>query len=81
VYGTKFRKLSTRAPRNSKFQVNFTDINGDGVVDGQDVQLVKNAMPSMPSSDNYNSQADVNNDGVVDGADYQLVKKRIRKSC
>jgi len=47
------------------------------VVDGQDMQLVKNAVPSTPGSPNWNPNADLNDDGVIDGADYQIVKANI----
>jgi PKD repeat protein len=53
------------------------DVNRDGVVDGQDMQLVKNAIPSAPGSPNWNPNADLNEDGVVDGTDYQIVKANI----
>jgi parallel beta-helix repeat protein len=53
------------------------DVNGDYIVDGQDYQLVRNALPSMPGSPNWNPNADLNDDGVVDGQDFQLVKSFI----
>jgi hypothetical protein len=59
----------------------YGDINGDRVVDGQDMQLVKNAIPSYPGHPRWNPEADVNNDGVVDGMDYQLTKKKIGATC
>jgi len=45
------------------------DINGDGVVNAVDVQLVINAALGIPSEHN----ADVNGDGVVNAVDVQLV--------
>lgn len=53
------------------------DINGDLVVDGQDMQLVKNAIPSTPGSPNWKPEADLNKDNVIDGQDYILVKNNI----
>jgi hypothetical protein len=53
------------------------DLNGDYIVDGQDYQLVKNAVPSIPSSPNWNPNADLNDDGIVDGQDFQTVKSLI----
>jgi hypothetical protein len=53
------------------------DINGDYVTDAKDFVLVKKAIPSMPSSPNWNANADMNDDGVVDAKDYQIVKKHI----
>ncbi len=56
------------------------DVNGDGAVDGQDIQVIKRAIPSCPDDPNWNPQADINNDGVVDGVDYQMTKKRVGKT-
>ncbi len=53
------------------------DLNGDFIVDGQDCQLVKIAVPSMPGSPNWNPNADLNDDGIVDGQEFQTVKKLI----
>lgn len=53
------------------------DVNGDYVTDGQDFQLVKRAIPSTPSSPNWNPNADLNDDGIVDGQDFQIVKNHI----
>jgi hypothetical protein len=53
------------------------DINGDYVTDAKDYQLVKRAIPSMPSSPNWNPNTDINNDGVIDAKDYQIVKTHI----
>jgi hypothetical protein len=56
------------------------DLNGDYIVDGQDYQLVKIAVPSMPGSPNWNPNADLNDDGIVDGQDFQIVKSLIGTS-
>jgi parallel beta-helix repeat protein len=57
------------------------DLNGDYVTDGQDYQLVKNAIPSMPELPKWNPNADLNEDGIVDGQDFQTVKKNIGQSA
>ncbi len=57
------------------------DVNRDGVVDGQDYQLVKRAVPSQPGDPNWNPNADLNNDGIVDGVDFQIVKIHIGESA
>jgi len=57
------------------------DLNGDYVADGQDYQLVKNAIPSMPELPKWNPNADLNDDGVVDGQDFQIVKNNIGQSA
>lgn len=44
------------------------DVNGDGVVDITDVNLIINAILSMP----YTGNPDVNNDGVVDISDANM---------
>jgi len=56
------------------------DLNGDYIVDGQDYQLVKIAVPSMPGSPKWNPNADLNDDGIVDGQDFQIVKSLIGTS-
>ncbi len=53
------------------------DVNGDYIVDGQDYQLVKNAVPSSLGSTNWNPNAELNDDGVIDGQDLQTVKRHI----
>jgi len=53
------------------------DLNGDFIVDGQDYQLVKIAVPSMRGDPNWNPNADLNDDGIVDGQDFQIVKSLI----
>ena len=53
------------------------DINGDYVTDAKDFVLVKKAIPSMPSSPNWNANANMNDDGVIDAKDYQIVKTHI----
>jgi Zn-dependent metalloprotease len=47
------------------------DVNGDGVVDAVDVQIVVNAILEVSKSSN--SSADVNLDGTVNAADLQVV--------
>ncbi len=53
------------------------DLNADYIVDGQDYQLAKKAVPSSPGSPKWNPNADLNDDGIVDGQDFQIVKKSI----
>lgn len=76
---TSSRVLETHQVTNTTtFEVILLgDINEDLVVDGQDMQLVKNAVPSTPGSPKWNQRADLNEDGVIDGVDYQLLKIRI----
>jgi len=53
------------------------DINDDGVVDVHDYQLMKTAIPSMPSSPNWIANADLDSNGVVDGRDLVMLKRII----
>ena len=57
--------------------IGFCDINADLVVDGQDFQLVKKAVPSSPGATKWRWAADTNSDGIVDGQDFQQVKSLI----
>ena len=59
----------------------YGDVNGDDIVDGQDIALVKKAIPSLPSDDQWNPMADLNDDGVVDGVDLQRTKKKVGTGC
>lgn len=49
------------------------DVNGDGVVDIADVNIVINIMLGKDDADNYDGRAYVNDDKVVDIADVNLV--------
>ena len=49
------------------------DVNDDGNVNAQDIDIVRNVMLGAT----YNLVADVNGDGVVDLADYNLVRKKV----
>jgi hypothetical protein len=53
------------------------DINHDLVVDGQDLQKVKIAIPSTPNSPKWNPEADLNKDNIIDGQDLTLIKRYI----
>ena len=45
------------------------DLNGDGVIDGEDIFIVARAFGSAPGHPDWDPRADVNKDGVVDGDD------------
>lgn len=45
------------------------DINGDGVVDGTDLNILINIIMNKDSADNYDGRADLNGDGLVNGTD------------
>ena len=53
------------------------DVNGDGVVNGQDVSIVANANPSAPSDPNWNPFLDLTGDGLIDDEDVNLVNDHI----
>jgi len=59
----------------------YCDVNGDNVVDGQDLQLIKNSIPSYPGHPRWNPYADINGDGLIDGMDFQKTKRNIGKAC
>jgi len=52
------------------------DLNGDGRVDCQDVQIVEAAMGTTAGQPGYDPRADVIRDGVVNSADLAFVKER-----
>jgi PKD repeat protein len=56
------------------------DVNADGVVDGQDVVIIIEAIPSYPGHPWWNPQADLDNDGVVDGADVVITLINLGKT-
>lgn len=53
------------------------DVNGDGVVDGSDLMLVKNQFGRTSSDSGWNSACDLNGNGRVDAADVALVTRAI----
>jgi hypothetical protein len=52
-----------------KFMYTRGDVNGDGVINGTDIQYVINLIVS----DQYDVRADVNEDGLVNGTDIQEI--------
>ncbi len=54
----------------------YGNANGDKVVNGQDIELIKKIMDGTLSLDDY-PFADANNDGVVDASDITVVNKLI----
>jgi hypothetical protein len=55
------------------------DVNGDGVVDLKDVEIVKAAMGTTAGMPGYDPRADVIRDGVVDYADLAVVLQAMEK--
>jgi len=56
------------------------DLNGDGKVDAEDVQIVKAALGTTAGMPGYDPRADVIRDGVVDNADLQVVVEAMEKA-
>jgi parallel beta-helix repeat protein len=56
------------------------DVNGDRKTDIKDYQLVKSAIPSVPTGPKWNPNLDINNDYRIDVKDYQIVKSHIPTS-
>lgn len=78
IYATS-RLLGTKQATNTTTLevILLGDVNEDYVVDVVDFQLVKIAIPSTPSSPNWNPKADLNRDDVVDATDYVIVKSNV----
>ena len=53
----------------------YSDVNGDGVVYGDDVSDVANAIKSLTPHGLYDANFDVNRDGVLDENDVHLVNE------
>lgn len=56
------------------------DVNGDGVIDQKDLDLVRAAFGSKPGDPNYNPAYDLNHDGVIDVRDIAKVSGNYGKS-
>jgi hypothetical protein len=50
------------------------DVNGDGVVDSADLDIVNSQIGQPTNGENFRS--DINNDGVISGADAQIVTRQ-----
>ena len=50
--------------------VNSPDINGDGIVDESDFEILKDAFGTNEDDSDFVSGADINGDGLVTTADY-----------
>ncbi|MCL6579962.1 MAG: hypothetical protein K6T73_11410 [Candidatus Bathyarchaeota archaeon] len=51
------------------------DVNRDGYIDSEDVELISAAYGSRPGSTNWNPDADLNGDGRVDLSDMTIAGK------
>jgi hypothetical protein len=59
----------------------YGDVDGNGIVNMLDAQLIKMAIPSTPADLNWNPYADLNDDKIVNIKDYQQVKGCISHYC
>ena len=76
VYASSRILGTQQATNTTQFEVMVLgDITGDLLVDGQDFQLVKRAVPSTPGSPKWRPECDLNGDGIVDGQDFAKLKK------
>jgi hypothetical protein len=58
------------------------DVNGDGMVDFRDLNIVRMNLGRLPASPLYDPDADVNGDGVINRTDRQLVEARLgQRAC
>lgn len=58
------------AVRSQPFEIG--DVNGDGAVDGQDLQIVGSLQGVDLEDNSYQLAADINNDGVIDQLDFDF---------
>ena len=63
----------------NSFSPMFSDLNGDGIVNILDLNILAHAFGSFSSHPNWNSVADLNDDDVVDFIDVQLLAKDFGK--
>jgi hypothetical protein len=61
--------------------VNPLDLNGDGVIDLLDLDIVVHAFGSTPGAPNWNPVADVNGDLRVDLLDYLIIRENFGPAC
>jgi len=57
------------------------DLDGDGLIDFADLNLVIAAFNTAPSDPNYNPAADTNGDNVIDFADLNVVLASFNSEC
>lgn len=50
-----------------------TDINGDGITDGADVEIIQAALGTVAGEEGYVAAADLNGDGTVSTIDYGVM--------
>lgn len=50
-----------------------TDINGDGVTDSADVEVLQEALGKLEGEDGYVPSADLNGDGYITTLDYAVM--------
>lgn len=60
------------------FNMNGEDVDGSGIVDSTDLELVMSYYGAVRGDSEYSSAADVNNDGVVDLLDMTMVSKKMK---
>jgi hypothetical protein len=61
--------------RSDSLDALYSDVNGDGVVNADDVSDVANAIKSLTPNGLYDANFDVNRDGVLDENDIHLVNE------
>jgi hypothetical protein len=57
------------------------DINGDGIIDYRDINLVALSFGTNPTNPRWNSECDLNKDGVIDMKDMYTVARRFGQTC
>ena len=56
------------------------DINGDGIVNEQDLETLVQAFSATPQSPNWNPNADLNQDNIIDAHDLRLLGENYGKT-
>lgn len=57
------------------------DVNGDGLVDFQDLNLVLSSFNTMPGDGTFNPKADIDGDGVVSFTDLNIILAAFNAAC
>ena len=75
----EFKALIEAMKNKGVPQINGGDVDGNNVVDADDVVELVNYIAGNPSPGFVEAQADVNNDGVVNISDLVMLANYVRK--
>ena len=63
-----------------KALMDMGDVNGDGIIDQKDIDLLKAAFGTVRGDPRYNEACDLNHDGVIDYRDIAIASRNYGKS-